>query len=136
MIKTTLKAQHHCSYNINYHLVLVTKYRHKVIDADILCRLKELVSERIDAWEGKLVEINGEPDHLHILFELPPKYAVSDFVNALKTGTSRKIRNEFSEHLKSFYWKPVFWSRSYCVVTCGGAPLSIVKQYIENQDGA
>ena len=136
MIKTTLKAQHHCVYNVKYHLVLVTKYRHKVINANILCRLKEMVSDRVEAWEGELVEINGEPDHLHMLFELPPKYAVSDFVNALKTSTSRKIRNEFADHLKSFYWKPVFWSRSYCVVTCGGAPLSIVKQYIENQDGA
>jgi len=136
MMKTTLKAQNHCVYNIKYHLVMVTKYRRKVINSDILNRLTEMVSDRIAAWEGELVEINGEPDHLHILFELPPKHAVSDFVNALKTGTSRKIRNEFSEHLKSFYWKPVFWSRSYCVVTCGGAPLSVIKQYIENQDGA
>ena len=136
MMRTTLKAQNHCVYNIKYHLVMVTKYRRKVINSDILNRLTEMVSDRIAAWEGELVEINGEPDHLHILFELPPKHAVSDFVNALKTGTSRKIRNEFSEHLKSFYWKPVFWSRSYCVVTCGGAPLSVIKQYIENQDGA
>ena len=135
-MKTTLKAQNHCVYNIKYHLVLVTKYRRKVINADILNRLTEMASDRITAWEGELFEINGEPDHLHIIFELPPKYAVSDFVNALKTGTSRKIRKEFSEHLKSFYWKPVFWSRSYCVVTCGGAPLSVIKQYIENQDGA
>ena len=135
-MRTTLKAQNHCVYNIKYHLVMVTKYRRKVINSDILNRLTEMVSDRIAAWEGELVEINGEPDHLHILFELPPKHAVSDFVNALKTGTSRKIRNEFSEHLKSFYWKPVFWSRSYCVVTCGGAPLSVIKQYIENQDGA
>ena len=136
MMKTTLKAQNHCVYNVKYHLVLVTKYRHKVINSDILNRLTEMASDRITAWEGELFEINGEPDHLHIIFELPPKYAVSDFVNALKTGTSRKIRKEFSEHLKSFYWKPVFWSRSYCVVTCGGAPLSVIKQYIENQDGA
>ena len=136
MMRTTLKAQNHCVYNIKYHLVMVTKYRRKVINSDILNRLTEMVSDRIAAWEGELVEINGEPDHLHILFELPPKHAVSDFVNALKTGTSRKIRNEFSEHLKSFYWKPVFWSRSYCVVACGGAPLSVIKQYIENQDGA
>ncbi len=136
MIKSTLKSQHHCVYNIKHHLVLVTKYRHNVITGNILSRLKEMVTERVLAWEGELIEINGEPDHLHILFELPPKYAVSDFVNALKTGTSRKIRKEFADQLKPFYWKPVFWSRSYCVVTCGGAPLSIVKQYIENQGGA
>ena len=136
MTKATLKAQNHCVYNIKYHLVLVTKYRHGVINAAILDRLTELIDERITAWEGELIEINGEADHLHILFELPPKFAVSAFVNALKTGTSRRIRNEFSAHLRPFYWKPVFWSRSYCVVSCGGAPLSVIKHYIKNQRGA
>ncbi|QEA39667.1 IS200/IS605 family transposase [Pistricoccus aurantiacus] len=136
MTKTTLKAQNHCIYSIKYHLVMVTKYRRNVINAAILERLTGLISERIMAWEGELIEINGEPDHVHILFELPPKFAVSDFVNALKTGTSRRIRKEFSTHLRPFYGKPVFWSRSYCVVTCEGAPLSVIKQYIDNQRGA
>ena len=115
---------------------MVTKYRRNVINAAILERLTGLISERIMAWEGELIEINGEPDHVHILFELPPKFAVSDFVNALKTGTSRRIRKEFSTHLRPFYGKPVFWSRSYCVVTFEGAPLSVIKQYIDNQRGA
>ena len=136
MSKTTLISQNHCVYSINYHLVLVTKYRQKTITEPILERLTELVSQRIEAWEGELLEINGEPDHLHILFGIPPKHAASDFVNALKTGTSRRIRNEFTEHLSRFYWKPVFWSRSYCIVTCGGAPLSVIKEYVENQGGA
>ena len=136
MNKSTLKTLNHCVYNIRYHLVLMTKYRNKVINSAILERMKILINERIEAWDGELIEINGEPDHIHILFEFPPKFAVSDFVNALKTGTSRKLRNEFAEHVKKFYSKPVFWSRSYCVVTCGEAPLSVVKQYIENQKGA
>ena len=136
MNKTTLKAQNHCVYNTKYHLVLVTKYRKKVINNTVLKRLAELALERVEAWEGSLLEINAEPDHVHILFELPPKHAVADFVNALKTGTSRRIRNEFSSHVNQFYNKPVFWSRSYCVVTCGGAPLEVVKQYIETQKGA
>ena len=136
MNKTNLKALNHCFYNINYHLVIVTKYRKKVITPAILSRLSDLIKERIEAWDGCLLEINGEPDHIHILFELPPKHAVADFVNALKTGTSRRIRAEFAEELKQHYWKPVFWSRSYCVVTCGGAPLEVVRQYIENQKGA
>ncbi len=136
MNETNLKALNHCFYNINYHLVIVTKYRKKVITPAILSRLSDLIKERIEAWDGCLLEINGEPDHIHILFELPPKHAVADFVNALKTGTSRRIRAEFAEELKQHYWKPVFWSRSYCVVTCGGAPLEVVRQYIENQKGA
>ena len=136
MNKTNLKALNHCVYNINYHLVIVTKYRNKVITPAVLSRLSDLIKERIEAWDGCLLEINGQPDHIHILFELPPKHAVADFVNALKTGTSRRIRAEFGEELKQHYWKPVFWSRSYCVVTCGGAPLEVVRQYIENQKGA
>jgi putative transposase len=136
MSMTTLKSQYHCVFNTKYHLVLVTKYRNPVINKAILARLSELAKERIEAWEGELFEINGEPDHVHLLLELPPKYAVADFVNALKTGTSRRIRKEFSDHVGKYYWKPRFWSKSYCVVTCGGAPLSIIKQYIENQEGA
>lgn len=136
MSMTTLKHQYHCVFNTKYHLVLVTKYRNPVINEVILDRLSALAKERVEAWEGELFEVNGEPDHLHLLLELPPKYAVADFVNALKTGTSRRIRKEFPDHVEKHYWKPYFWSKSYCVVTCGGAPLSIIKQYIENQKGA
>jgi putative transposase len=89
--------------------------------------------ERCEAWGGRLVECNGEADHVHLLVELPPTSALADFVNALKTGTSRRLRNEYGAHLDAFYSKPVLWSRSYCVLSCGGAPLEIVKQYIQQQ---
>jgi len=135
MAKTTFKALNHCVYKIRYHLVMVTKYRNSVITEDILNRLRELTKNRIEEWGGELYEMNGEPDHVHILFDLPPNRAVADFVNALKTGTSRRIRNEYSQHVSSHYWKPVFWSRSYCVVTAGGAPLDTIKKYIQNQKG-
>lgn len=78
---------------------------------------------------------NGEPDHVHLLIALNPKVDPSKLVNNLKTVTSRIIRKEFSDHVKKFYWKPVFWNRSYCIITCGGAPLTVLKQYIENQAG-
>ncbi len=89
--------------------------------------------ERCEAWGERLLEFNGEADHIHFLLELPPTMALADFVNALKTGTSRRLRNEFKEHLASVYKKPVLWSRSYCILTCGGAPLEIIKQYIQQQ---
>ena len=68
-----------------------------------------------------------------VLKKLPPTVALADFVNALKTGTSRRLRNEFKEHLASVYKKLVLWSRSYCILTCGGAPLEIIQQYIQQQ---
>ncbi len=114
----------------------MTKYRHKVFTDAMLERFIEIAKERAATWEGEIKEVNGEADHVHLLLELPPKHAVSDFVNALKTSTSRLIRKEFSAHLKPYYWKPVFWSKSFCVVSCGGAPLDIIKEYIKDQRGA
>ena len=78
-------------------------------------------------WSGELLECNGEADHVHLLLSLPPTVALSDFVNALKTGTSRRLRAEFAEDVKRHYWKPVLWSRSYCVLSVGGAPLSVTQ---------
>ena len=130
------KKLHHCVYNLKYHLVLVTKYRKKCITNSIIIRMKEIFSELCKKWECTLLEFNGEPDHIHMLLELNPKIALSTFINNLKTVSSRYIRKDFSTHLSKFYDKnPIFWSRSYCILTCGGAPLSVIKQYIEQQAG-
>jgi len=130
------KKLHHCVYNLKYHLVLVTKYRRKCITDPIIIRLKEIFVELCLKWECNLIEFNGEPDHIHMLLELNPKITLSTFINNLKTVSSRYIRKDFSNHLSKFYYKnPIFWSRSYCILTCGGAPLSVFKQYIEQQAG-
>jgi putative transposase len=63
-----------------------------------------------------------------------PNIMPSRFVGNLKTVSSRYIRKEFSEHMKQFYWKPVLWTRAYCLITAGGAPLAVLKHYIQNQD--
>lgn len=125
---------YHCVYALHYHLVIVTKYRRKCLTAAMLARFKEIASARCDGWGGKLVEVNGERDHVHMLVSLPPNLDLSRFVNNLKTTTSRLIRKEFAAEVNKVYRKPVLWSRSYCIVSCGGAPLSVIKQYIEQQD--
>ena len=89
--------------------------------------------ERCEGWGGRVIECTGEADHVHLLIELPPTVALADFVNALKTGTSRRLRNVYADHLRQFYDKPALWSRTYCILTCGGAPLEIIKQYIQQQ---
>jgi putative transposase len=134
MNKQSFKHLYHCTFNLNYHLVLVTKYRRKCITAMMLKRLHRICQDLAIKWEGELLEFNGEADHIHLLLSLNPKVAPSVFVNNLKTVTSRLIRKEFAKHLKNVYWKkPVFWSRTYCILSCGGAPLSVIKQYIEQQ---
>ena len=134
MNKLTLNTLHHCVYGLNYHLVIVTKYRKRCLTNPMLDAFNEQARERCEAWGGKLIEMNGEADHVHLLVELPPSIALAAFVNALKTGTSRRLRNQFSQHLAAFYSKPTLWSRSYCILSCGGAPLEIIKQYIQQQD--
>jgi putative transposase len=135
MKKQQINKLNHCVFNLNYHLVLVTKYRRKCITAPMLARLKTITQNISEKWQCELLEFNGEADHLHLLLSLDPKVTPSRFVNNLKTVSSRLIRKEFATNLKKIYWKkPVFWSRTYCILTCGGAPLSIIKQYIEQQD--
>lgn len=135
MKKQELSTLFHCSFNLNYHLVMVTKYRRKCITAPMLERLKVICTELTEKWDCELLEFNGEADHVHLLLALNPKVAPSVFVNNLKTVSSRLIRKDFKEELsKVYYKKPVFWSRSYCVMTCGSAPLSVIKQYIEQQE--
>ena len=125
---------YHCVYALHYHLVIVTRYRRRCITAPMLERFREIATARCEGWGGKLLEVNGEADHIHLLTALPPNLDLSNFVNNLKTTSSRLLRKEFAEHLASVYRKPAFWSRSYCIISCGGAPLSIIKQYIEQQE--
>jgi len=129
----SLNTLYHCVFSLQYHLVIVTKYRKKCLNKVMLDDFDRQARARCEAWGGRLIESNGEADHVHLLVELPPTVALADFVNALKTGTSRRLRNEYSEHLRHFYDKPVLWSRSYCVISCGGAPLDMIKQYIQQQ---
>jgi len=128
-----LNTLHHCIYDLKYHLVLVTKYRRKCINKVILERLEQHFNRLLEAWDCSLLEFNGEADHIHILMALNPKAQPSKLINNLKTVSSRLIRKEFAEHIQKYYWKPIFWSRTYCLLTVGGAPLSVLKQYIENQ---
>jgi putative transposase len=120
---------------LHYHLVIVTKYRRRCLTAALLARFKEIASARCDGWGGRRIEVNGEPDHVHLSVSLPPNLDLSRFVNNIKTTTSRLVRKEFAAEVNRVYYpKPVLWSRSYCIVSCAGAPLSVIRQYIEQQE--
>ena len=96
-------------------------------------RLQEIVRQLMKKWGCELIECNGETDHLHLLIATKPDVQLSKLVNNLKTVSSRMIRKEFGVQLSRVYTQPVLWSRSYCIVSCGGAPLTVIKQYIEQQ---
>jgi putative transposase len=115
------------------HLVLVTKYRNKAFTAEILNRLHEILHNLCEKWNCKLIEFNGEEDHIHLLFQYYPQMDVSKFVNNIKSVSSRKVRSEFAEHINKFYWKEVLWSESYFIATCGGVTVSVLRKYIDNQ---
>ena len=101
----------------------------------MLMRWEEIARKTTEKWGAKVIELNGEADHIHLLLELSPRVTPSTFVNNLKTVTSRLIRIEFHQHLTRYYrHNPVFWSRRYCLLSVGGAPLSVLKQYIEQQE--
>jgi putative transposase len=100
----------------------------------MLARLNEIFAATLEKWEGLLIEFNGEADHIHALISVNPKMQPSKLVNNLKTVSSRLIRKEFSVQVQKVYRdKPVFWSRSYCLISCGGVPLSVLKHYIQQQ---
>ena len=119
--------------DLKVHLVLVTKYRRKAFTEEMLDRLHVIIEELLEKWDCKLVEFNGEEDHIHCLFQYHPDIELSKLVNNLKSVSSRKLRQEFSEHLAEIYWKDVFWSGSYFVASCGGVTVSTLRKYIEGQ---
>ncbi len=129
-----VRRSSHAVYCIHLHVVLVTKYRRKVITSEILQRLEQLISKLCQEQKNILVEFNGESDHVHLLVNLSPDNHIAEFVKIIKSTSSRLIRKEFAEHVNKFYGKPVFWSNSYFVNSSGGVSLDVLKKYIKQQD--
>ena len=128
-----IRRGRHCVFNMHVHLVFVAKYRRKVFDKVAIERLRELFAKVCGDFEASLVEMDGERDHVHLLVSYPPKVPVSTLVNSLKGASSRVLRKDRPDIAKRFYYKGVLWSPSYFASSCGGAPISIIRQYIEQQ---
>lgn len=135
MLNNEFKSNRHSVYSLKYHLVVVTKYRKKCINEKILKDLKEIFEKIITGNNGSILEFNGESDHIHLLFEVPPQVELAKLINNLKTVSSRLIRKQHGEYLKQYYWENVFWSRSYCILTTGGTTIEMIEKYIQSQAG-
>lgn len=129
------KTAWHGLYRLEYHIVLVTKYRKRCITQEMFSYLRGETERLMSGWDIELLEMNFEPDHVHLLISTTPKACLETVINSCKSTTSRLVRKKFQAHLSNYYWKPCFWSRSYLILSSGGAPIEVIKRYIQNQKG-
>ena len=127
-----LDSNNHSVFSLNYHLVLVVKYRKKVFN-DKKSNYAKDIFERIGSnYNISLMEWHHDKDHVHILFKAHPNTELSKFINAYKSASSRLIKRDFPE-IKQQLWKEMFWSKSYCLITTGGVSIETIKKYIQSQ---
>ena len=127
-----LDSNHHSVFLMHYHLILVVKYRRNVINDAISERLREIFESIAPNYNITVEEWNHDGDHIHVLFKGHPNTGLSKFINAYKSASSRLIKKEFSQ-IRTSLWKEMFWSRSFCLLTTGGANIDTIRQYIETQ---
>lgn len=127
-----LDTNAHSVFLLHYHLILVIKYRRKVFTDEISNRAREIFEYIAPNYKIELVEWNHDKDHVHILFKGQPKTEMSKFINAYKSASSRLLKKEFPI-IRQKLWKEMFWSQSFCLLSSGGAPIEVIKEYIENQ---
>ena len=127
-----LDTNAHSVFLLHYHLILVVKYRRQVFTDEISERAKEIFSYIAPSYKIEIVEWNHDKDHVHILFKGQPKTEMSKFINAYKSASSRLLKKEFPI-IRQKLWKEMFWSQSFCLISSGGDPIEVIKEYIENQ---
>jgi len=128
------QTNNHSVFLLQYHLILVTKYRKKVLSDEITTRIMEIFNNigSKKQYQLEIIEANQDNDHLHIIFSAQPRSEISKFLNSFKTASSRLIQKEFPE-IKSQLWKNQFWSKSFFLATTGGVTLETLKKYVEKQ---
>ena len=127
-----LDTNSHSVFLLNYHLILVVKYRKEVFNDIVSERARSIFENIAPNYKIEIIEWNHDKDHIHILFKAHPKTQISKFINAYKSASSRLIKKEFPS-IKKQLWQDKFWSQSFCLLTTGGVSLEVVKQYIESQ---
>lgn len=129
---TDYRSGRHCVFLLHAHLVFTPKYRKRVFEGAHIEALRRYFEKVCKSFGVVLAEMDGEADHVHLLVNFPPHVELSKLVNSLKGVSSRMLRKDFPE-VEKRYWKGVLWSRSYFAASCGGAPLTVLSEYIENQ---
>ena len=127
-----LDNNNHSVFKMYFHLILVVKYRKKVFDDEISEYARNKFIKISKKYNITLEEWNHDKDHIHILFKSHPNSEISKFINVYKSSSSRMIKKDFPK-VKQKLWKKMFWSRSFCLITSGGATIETIKQYIISQ---
>lgn len=127
-----LDTNNHSVFLLNYHLIICVKYRRPVIDEAISERLESIFRRIAPDYNILPMSWNHDVDHIHVLFRGQPNTEISKFINAYKSASSRLIKKEFPS-VKELLWKGAFWSQSYCLLSTGGAPVHVIRDYIETQ---
>ena len=127
-----LDTNNHSVFLLYYHLVLVVKYRRQVFDDVISEFAKDIFVHIASTYNITLEQWNHDKDHVHIMFRAHPNTEISKFINAYKSASSRLIKKNFPA-VRRKLWKEMFWSRSFCLLTTGGAPIEVIRQYIQTQ---
>lgn len=122
----------HSVFFLYYHLIMVIKYRRKVIDDQISDRAKDIFEYISPKYGIVLEEWNHDQDYVHVMFRAQPKSEISKFINAYKSASSRLIKKEYPQ-IRGQLWKEAFWSQSFCLMTAGEAPIEVIRAYIESQ---
>jgi putative transposase len=133
-VKTDFVSSARSVSDLKAHLVLTTKYRRKVLTGEMIQRLGEVMDNLCQKWNCKIVEFNGEENHIHLLFQYLPQMELPKFIGNLKSVSSRRLREEFPDEVDKVYWKKVLWNESYFIASCGGVTISMLKKYIEDQN--
>jgi len=124
------KSNNNVVYSCKYHVVWCPKYRREVLVGDVETRLKQIIRGVAEQRQAEIIELEVMPDHVHLLIEVDPQYGIHRLIKQVKGISSRVLRSEFRQ-LRSRI--PTLWTNSYFVSTVGGAPLKVIKQYIESQ---
>ena len=127
-----LDNNNHSVFSMYYHLVLCVKYRRKVFDDDVSELARSIFEKIAPSYNITLLEWNHDKDHVHVMFKAQPNSELSKFINAYKSASSRLIKKNYPG-IRSKLWKEYFWSQSFCLLTTGGAPIEVIKRYIETQ---
>ena len=123
----------HTVYDINYHIVWITKYRKKVLEGAVAERVRELIRQIFKANDVEILKGHISKDHVHLFVSVPPHLSVSQLVQYLKGKSSNKLQLEF-RHIQKEYWGRHVWARGYFAASSGNITDEIIKAYIENQD--